>query len=466
MYTVLVILILLIDASPAVLMIGEPFAAAIVAAVMAIAGVIIAFTLRRSDSNDLRRFFLTLAIAASLPAAWMLVQMVPTVTLGWAHPVWQSAAAALDTPLVGAFSIDRGLTVAALCNYLAAVAVMFVAAAVAVDRHRAKWILVALSGATTLVAIVVVIQGTTGVRLLSGLDERLSHDAGIDAAALGAILCAAAVARVLGGSNSLGPGHDVAASRKPALMASLVAFVICVSAVVCFGTTHALFAMAFGVATFLAVAAIRRLGLSSWGIAGVVAMMILVGSSIVVTQPRIATLDPTLAFADAPKSVLSMTERILADGSWTGSGAGSFKALVPIYKDWGELTDNDPPTLAAAIVVELGRAALWVIAAIATFGVVMLLRGALVRVRDWFYPAAGASCLCTATALAFSNIGLSATPSLIIVASTLGMAFGQSQSRATPRLSELSNFVESFTLRRNDGGSNRLGIISLVRGPG
>lgn len=458
MYTVLVILILLIDASPAVLMVGEPFASGAAAAVTAIAGVVIAFALRRSDINDLRRFFRPLLIATSLPAGWMFIQMVPITNLRWAHPVWQSAAAALGSPIVGALSIDRGLTLATLCNYLVAVAIMFVAAAVAVDRHRAKWILAALSGATALTAVIVAIQETAGVGLLSKLDGRVTHDAALDCVALGAILCATAIVGNLDRSGSVRSNLDVAASRMFPLTVSLAASAICASVLVCFGTAHVLFAVAFGLGIFLIVATSRRFGLSPWGTAGIAAMMILVASSItIVTQPRISSFDLTLAFADAPESLLSTTERILADVSWTGIGAGAFKALVPMYKDAGELVDGRAPTLVAAIAAELGRPALWTILGIAAFGVLLLVRGGLVRVRNWFYPAAGASCLCTAILLAFSNVGLSATPSLIILASILGMAFGQSQSRAPPQLSELSDFADTFALRRNGISESRLG---------
>jgi len=448
MYTALVILILLIDASPAVLVIGGPLAPGIVSAVTAIAVAVIAFTLRRSESADLRRFCVPLAIAAGLPIGWILVQMLP-VKLPWAHPVWQSAAAALGTPIVGSFSIDRGLTLVALNRYVGAVAIMFVAAAVAVDRHRAKWILTALTGATTLIAIVVAVQHLTGVQLFSDTDGRASHDAALDGIALGAVLCAAAAAYVLDGSKSLRSKPDVEPSRVLPLTSSLAAFVICVLVLACFGSAHALFAFAIGLAIFLAIGASRRFALSPWGIAGILSMMFLVGSSIIATQPRIYAADPTLALADAPKSLVSVTERILADGTWTGSGAGTFGALVPIYKDPDELVDRRAPTTAAALVVELGRPALLVIVAIAMFGVVLLFRSGLARRRDWFYPAAGASCLLTAVLLVFSNIGFSSTPGLMILASSIGMAFGQSQRRAPPHVSKPKNDAGASTRKRH-----------------
>jgi hypothetical protein len=299
---------------------------------------------------------------------------------------------------------------------------------------------VALTGATTLIAIVVVVQDIAGVKLFSGVNGKIRYDAAIDSIAIGAILCLASAVGALDRSSSLRSRSTLEGGRRLALMASVAAFATCAVVLVSFGTIHALFALAFGLGTFLAFTATRRFGLNSWGIAGVASVMILVGSSIVATQPRIYTSDPTLAFADAPKSLI--TERILADGSWTGSGAGTFKALVPIYKVADDsIVDSNAPTLAAAIVVELGRPALWAVVIIAVFGIVTLFRGGIVRHRNSYYPAAGASCLFTAMLLAFTNIGLSTTPSLIILASTLGMAFGQSKSRAAPPISEQSDLL-------------------------
>jgi hypothetical protein len=79
--------------------------------------------------------------------------------------------------------------------------------------------------------------------------------------------------------------------------------------------------------------------------------------------------------------------------------------------------------------VEFGEPVLWV-AVLAMIGIIIaLLRGALQRGRDGFYPAAGASCVLALTLLAFANPGL-LTSSLSITAPTaLGLALAQSKSR-------------------------------------
>src|SRR5262249_50670160 len=161
---------------------------------------------------------------------------------------------------------------------------------------------------------------------------------------------------------------------EAALAPSVAAFTVCAAILVCFASSSALVALVFGLATLLGVIAIRRFRLSSWGVAGVASMMVLAVFCVVAAQPGVYTSDPTLALASATPSHLSLTERMLADGTWTGSGAGSFQALAPIYRDPDDLVRHTTaPTLAAAIALELGRPALWAIIAITLGGIVLLL---------------------------------------------------------------------------------------------
>ena len=55
--------------------------------------------------------------------------------------------------MAGSISIDPGATLISFVRYLSAVAIAFVAAAVAIDRRRAEWIFFALTVAMTLIAL-------------------------------------------------------------------------------------------------------------------------------------------------------------------------------------------------------------------------------------------------------------------------------------------------------------------------
>jgi hypothetical protein len=214
-------------------------------------------------------------------------------------------------------------------------------------------------------------------------------------------------------------------------VACFIAVAICSLAVIVGATSQAYFAVACGVATLAVVIVTRRFNFGPWGYSAIISVALVV--AIAAVAPRIGsrTMDMTLAFAArAPAPLIAVTQRVLTETGWAGTGAGTFAAILPIYQDLDELaTGPAAPTAAAAIAVEMGRPFLWVILLAAIALVVMLLRGALLRRRDSFYSTAGASCLVTAMLLAFGNAALFSTPVLIIVAVIVGIGIAQSKSR-------------------------------------
>ena len=103
----------------------------------------------------------------------------------------------------------------------------------------------------------------------------------------------------------------------------------------------------------------------------------------------------------------SVTERILAASPWTGTGAGTFAALIPIYRDADDaVTEHSPPNVATKIAIEAGRPAVWTVLFIAIAAAAVLFRGALRRGRDSFYSAAGAGCVVTIVLLSFTDAGM------------------------------------------------------------
>jgi hypothetical protein len=157
--------------------------------------------------------------------------------------------------------------------------------------------------------------------------------------------------------------------------------------------------------------------------------MVAVVSLVVVHLPT-RTTDLTLAFV-RHEPLVSITGHILADGTWIGTGAGTFAALLPIYRDVDDLAAGSAaPSTAAAIAVEMGRPFLWTAVAVASAAAIFLLRGSLRRGRDSFYPAAGASCIVVLAVLSFINAGLFGATTAIIAPAILGLALAQSKGRA------------------------------------
>lgn len=140
----------------------------------------------------------------------------------------------------------------------------------------------------------------------------------------------------------------------------------------------------------------------------------------------------TVAFAvQAPKPVIDVTQRILAETSWLGTGAGTFAAMFGIYRDIDQLaTAPISPTGMATIAVEMGRPFLWAVLVAAVALVVTLMRGALRRGRDSVYSQASASCCVVVAVLAFGNTGVLGTSVLVIVSAAIGVGIAQSRSRS------------------------------------
>jgi hypothetical protein len=138
---------------------------------------------------------------------------------------------------------------------------------------------------------------------------------------------------------------------------------------------------------------------------------------------------------------------MLSDAKWGGSGAGSFEALLPIYRDTADSLEI--PTAAAIIAIEMGRPFLWICVIVALMGASTLFRRALLRGRDYVYSSAGAGCIIALLISLFANDGiLGLTPSLMISV-VCGLAFAQSKS-ASNRDLDLSEKLYSIRNRTND----------------
>jgi hypothetical protein len=124
-----------------------------------------------------------------------------------------------------------------------------------------------------------------------------------------------------------------------------------------------------------------------------------------------------------------MTDQMIADTHWTGSGAGTFAALASVYRDIDDPDAPQAPTTAAAISVEFGRPALLLAIATIVLSAAQLAAGALRRGRDSFYPAAGAGCAVTLLIDVFIDANLLSLAVQIFVAVVIGLGMAQRRSR-------------------------------------
>ena len=428
------ILVSLICAVPAILLVDGPIVQGLVVAVLSGGVAIVAGMLRQGEAGFLLTVMRPIAGMAMIPAVWMLFQTIPLNNTGLAHPIWQSAEQALGYRMSGSISVNPGATLLALGQYLSMLAITFLAAAVAVDRERAKWVLFALVAATALVAVVIIGHDVMDFTFLSGGGSSTGRAQARNCVALGVIVSTTATIRTFERRETahLHPARS-AATLTQTLVACLVALALCVIAITLDLTGNLLFIVTSGLGTLLAVVAIRRVGLGVWGVTAIALTALLVAIAMIGSRPAISNTDLTLAFASKqPDSLISTTQHILKDVPWTGTGAGSFASLYPIYREAGDIVaDPGAPTAASNTAIGLGRPMFWMIVITVLFAIFVLLRGALNRGRDSFYPAAGASCLLLLLLLSFCDNGILGMPVGICAAAVVGLAFAQCTSRTT-----------------------------------
>ena len=433
MYFASFILGLMILTAPIMLLFDGNVLHGIITSAAAASVATVALRIRPGEAGFLSTMTFRFSIIAAVPALWMLIQTLPLDIPGLSHPIWKSAAAAIERPLVGSISIDPGATLLSLAQYLSTAAIAFITAAVAADRYRAGWILLALVAAATLIALIVLVAGTGSFTFLSTRYNGPMGIAASDGAALGVMLAAAAALHALEQRN-LEPSHQrESAAWSPFTFAGcLGAFAACSLAVLVSATTQIYFAVSCGVAAIAAVIVIRRFHLGPWGYAAIVSVALVV--VIVAVAPRLGTpaTNIALAFSDrAPEPLIAATQRILTDTGWAGTGAGTFSAILPIYRGIDELsTGSLAPTAAAATAVEMGLIFLLFFLMTAIGLVFALLRGAVHRGRDFIYSTAGASCVVTFMVLAFGNVGVFSTPVLVIIAAVVGISIAQRKGRS------------------------------------
>jgi hypothetical protein len=416
------ILVTLICLSPVFLLAGGLITQGLVACVVAVALVFVARSLRPGEAGFLLSRILPAAAVAAIPALLILFQLLPVKVL--AHPIWTSAAQALGHPVAGTISIDPGQSVIALGKYLSVAAVALLSAAVAVDRQRAEWLLFSLTAAAAAIGLGLLAHDVFFPGAVFGA---LSRAQAIDCTAMGAIFASASLIRTIERSEARSSGRRRLV--PPRIAAASAALAICVAALILDAAHWTLFALGCGLGALAWMLMSRRFARGPFGAAAMAALALGVAYLVFVYDPPEHGRGPTVAFAPST-SLTALSERVLADGPLFGTGAGTFAAVAPIYR---EMDDPPPgstaPTAAAAIAIELGKPMFFLIVAATIAAIFILLRAALRRGRDSFYSAMAGSALVTLLLLAFTNAGLLGTATSLIAAAMLGLGLAQSKSR-------------------------------------
>ncbi|WP_213739128.1 hypothetical protein [Bradyrhizobium sp. dw_411] len=434
MIVAFVLLIFLIAAMPAFRALDNVLATGMVSVIVAVAIVSVALTLPSTALNRLSRLLKTATVIVLIPCFWMLIQVLPAPGR-LANPVWASAATALDMPFLGAVSLDIGATLLSLAHYCVALATALVTATIALDRQRAESILFVLTAITALTSAQL-IAFDLGYAGFAGFEHVAERADAMDTAVIGFILaCATAIhVRDFFGSKNTKQRN----SRIGAIIAVLAigaSFTICLAAIIISADTVTFLSALVGCAILLGLLAIRRWQLGPWGRTGMAALAVVGVVGFFSIAPVQKDMDPTLALSTQVQA--ASIERMLSDGKWAGSGAGSFDALLPIYQGIDEEVSGNNPTAAAIVSIEMGRSFFWVGIGLALIGAFILSKRALLRGRDYVYPGAGAGCIVAVCILLFANEGVLGLTTSLAMSVVCGWAFAQSGSNRDHRLSEL-----------------------------
>ena len=444
MIAAFIILTSLIALLPALMMVDGILASGVVSAIVAIAMVTVVLAPNTSELNRFSRLLgPTAFIALFIPCLWMLLQVLPISIRSLANPVWVSASTALDKPFVGAISLDIGATLLSLARYCAILAAAFVTATVALNRQRAENVLSLLTGTAALIAAEL-IGYDLGYLRLPGYEHLGERADAMNIAVIGFILSCATTIRAYEHLDST----QHRKSRMMAMLAasaSMAALFICLSAILISADSVLFLAALFGTGVLIAVLAIRRWRLGPLGQAGIAALAAVAVFGFFAVVPAKNDADLTLALST--QGQISSIERMLSDAKWGGSGAGSFEALLPIYRDTADSVEI--PTAAATIAIEMGRPFLWTCVIVALIGASTLFRRALLRGRDYVYSSAGAGCVIALLILLFANDGILGLTASLMISVVCGLAFAQSKS-ASNRDLDLSEQLYSIPNRTND----------------
>jgi hypothetical protein len=383
---------------------------------------ITAVVIRPAEARFCFDAILPVAIAAVVPALWILLQVLPVNIAP--HPIWMNVEAALGYKVARSISVDPGASIIALARYLAFVGFGFLAAAVAVERQRAQRMFFALiiAGVCTILIVVVhdLIPSTVEFSTFARAEAA-------DCLAITAIVIAAACVRVVERRET----HQGAARSWMFIATGVccVALAITVTLSALEGGREVVVATACGLAVFVYVVIMRRIQLGPKWILAFAVPIIAIAALLLHAHQTESSRNLLLTYAK--QSMADVSERALDDAPLVGTGAGTFSGIAEIYREM-----DDPPIPAAAnmvadFAIELGRPMLWLIALMTAILTLMLLKASLQRGRDSFYSAMGGSCLVTLFLLAFINGGLSGNAAALLISAILGVSIAQRKGRTS-----------------------------------
>jgi hypothetical protein len=396
-----------------------------IAAVLAL----IAISLPIGEGRHLSKVSVPVIVYLAVPAIWMAIQTIPLPFPALVHPIWASTAAVLGKELPSSISIDPGQTLISLADYGTTIGVLIGAAAVTIDRTRAHSFLLLLAGTAALAGISFVLVLLAFPFLVEVAEAPLVQRILAAQCALGVPISTAATWHVFEVFERRRSRAEVSfAGFAVTGLACLTSLGICLCTLVYSGQVPLLLIAVFGLGIVVAIIVVRRLSVGILGGGALLGTALIIMVAVLAARP--ATQDITLRYAASSDQQIELAERLLSDTAWTGSGAGTYEALAPMYEDGTRNPEQiQAPTAAAKVAVELGKPMLWLVMAMGIACIGLLVRGALRRGRDSLYSAGAAGSTAVFILESFNDLTRPAGLVALLAAAAFGLGLAQSVSR-------------------------------------
>lgn len=337
-------------------------------------------------------------------AGWTALQAVPWTPSAWHHPLWDSAARALEVPLTGRISLNPDKTLSALTRLLAYGGIFWLALQYARRTLRAEQIFYAIIAAG-------VVYGILGlVQTWLGWQSRLGLPGPGDGWAIGggaapdhpfatyvslALICVSSFILSAGAPTprrlSL---RDVARRLVDGSGASwrlLSVWLLLLAMVPSFGSREDAISLWLALAVLVALALIGKL--ARWlrlMVFALASILVVASVSYVKEYVGAGPAAQTGVSSEQLDRLQSLTRDAMSDAPILGTGAGSFEEVFRFYRTSEfEATVTHASSGYHEALLELGALAAGALFLLFASSAILTVSGALRRQRDSAYAAAG-----------------------------------------------------------------------------
>jgi hypothetical protein len=376
------------------------------------------------EAAHLARLARPVLLLSALPVLWIVLQLVPAGPL--AHPIWQSASAALGERSWGSISVAPGMTLLALGHLLTSIGIGFATMALTIDRRRAELCLLFLSMVTGLMALTIILHDLGGFTFLGELGQgvRASYDA---AASCGVVLGLATADLAVERFETRRQAGMTVPRLIERLAFAVETLLVSTIAVSYFQIDAMWIAPLAGTGAFGLVVLLRRVNVGPWVGVGVAAAAAVATVMALIGSAGFDNSAVALRFGRPSLETAAIT-RILDDAPVLGTGAGTFTAINALYPEM-QSSSARTSTTAAILSVEFGRPFFWLAGLLAMVLAGALVRGAFARGRDSFYAAAAGACVLIMLLQALRDASLLGPAMTVLAPVIIGLGLGQSTSR-------------------------------------